>query len=70
MLGEDHPDALTAANNLAGDLYGLGDYQQARELLEDTLARRRRVLGKDHPFTRRSAANLADVLRKLGEAPE
>jgi hypothetical protein len=68
VRGEDHPFTLISANNLARDLYGLGEYQQARTLAEDTLARLRRVLGEDDPSTRQSAANLADVLRRLGEA--
>ena len=68
MLGEDHPDTLTSANNLAIDLRNLGEYQAARELDEDTLARRRRVLGEDHPDTLASASNLAADLRALGEA--
>ena len=67
MLGEDHPDTLTSANNLAIDLRALGDHQAARELDEDTLARRRRVLGEDHPDTLTSANNLAVDLRALGE---
>jgi hypothetical protein len=48
-LGEDHPDTLAAASNLAVSLRAAGEYQAARELDEDTLARRRRVLGEDHP---------------------
>ena len=32
--------------------------QATRELEEDTIARRRRVLGEDHPDTLRSAASL------------
>jgi hypothetical protein len=47
----------------------LGEYQQARALDEDTLARRRRVLGHDHPDTLISANNLAADLRAL-DAPE
>ena len=39
----------------------------ARELDEDTLARRRRVLGEDHPDTLTSANNLALDLYALGE---
>jgi hypothetical protein len=54
-----HPLPPTAAN--------LGEHQAARELEEDTLARRRRVLGQDHPSTLRSAGQLADDLRNLGE---
>ena len=54
-LGEDHPDTLTAASNLAAALFELGEYQAARELNEDILARRRRVLGEDHRDTGASA---------------
>ena len=39
----------------------------ARELGEDTLARRRRVVGDDHPDTLTSAGNLARYLFDLGE---
>ena len=54
-LGEDHPDTLAAASNLAVSLRAAGEYQAARELDEDTLARCRRVLGEDHPDTGASA---------------
>jgi len=67
MLGEDHPDTLESASNLAVDLRELGEYERARQLDEDTLTRRRRVLGADHPDTLVSASNLAVVLRELGE---
>ncbi len=40
---------------------------ETRELEEDTLARRRRVLGPDHPDTLWSASSLATSLRALGE---
>ena len=46
----------------------LGEYQAARELDEDTLARRRQVLGENHPDTLASASNLALDLRALGQA--
>ena len=42
--------------------------QAARDLDQDTLDRRRRVLGDDHPDTLTSANNLAVDLRALGEA--
>ena len=70
MLGEDHPDTLTSANNLAIDLRALGEDQAARDLDQDTLARRRRVLGEDHPDTLTSANNLPTDLRELGEADD
>jgi hypothetical protein len=41
--------------------------QAARELDQDTLGRRRRVLGEDHPSTLGSANSLAIDLRMLGE---
>jgi hypothetical protein len=58
VLGENHPGTLASANNLAADLRALGEYQAARELDEDTLARSRRVLGEAHPGTLVSAATL------------
>ena len=42
--------------------------QAARDLNQDTLDRRRRVLGADHPDTLRSAHNVAVDLRALGQA--
>ena len=66
-LGPDDPDTLAAATTVAASLRGMGRYGEARELDEDTLARRRRVLGEDHPATQRSVRNLAADLRLLGE---
>jgi hypothetical protein len=34
VLGENHPDTLTSATNLAADLRALGEHEQARELEE------------------------------------
>jgi hypothetical protein len=34
MLGEDHPDTLRSATNLAADLRALGEHEQARKLEE------------------------------------
>ena len=68
-LGEDHPDTLAAASNLAVSLRAAGEYQAARELGEDTLARRRRVLGEDHPDTLAAASGLAISLRAAGGLP-
>lgn len=56
-----------SANNLATDLRALGNHEHARQLDQDTLTRRRRVLGQDHPDTLCSAINLAADLRALGE---
>jgi hypothetical protein len=67
VLGDDHPETLTSAGRLAAELRTLGEYQQARDLDEDTLARRRRVQGDDHPETLTSANNLRADLHPMGE---
>ncbi|HEY6310673.1 MAG TPA: tetratricopeptide repeat protein, partial [Streptosporangiaceae bacterium] len=67
VLGEDHPDTLTSADNLAMILGRVGEHRAARELGEDTLARRRGVLGEDHPDTLTAAFILAAELSELGE---
>jgi hypothetical protein len=54
-------------NNLADTRRSLGDLQGARELHEQTMTARRRVLGNDHPDTLTSMNNLAAVRRELGE---
>jgi hypothetical protein len=61
---------LRSATILAHDLRELGEVQAARDLDQDTLDRRRRVLGQDHPDTLASATNLAHDLRELGEADD
>jgi hypothetical protein len=66
-LGQDHPDTLYAANNLARSRFRLGDHEGARLLDEDTLTRRRRVRGEDHPDTLHSASNLAHDLQTIGD---
>jgi tetratricopeptide (TPR) repeat protein len=66
-LGNEHLDTLTSANNLALNLYWLGDYRRASALDEDTLSRRRRILGEDHPDTLTSASQLATDLWLLSD---
>ncbi|HEX2298278.1 MAG TPA: FxSxx-COOH system tetratricopeptide repeat protein [Pseudonocardiaceae bacterium] len=61
-LGDDHPDTLESAANLALGLRAMGHYEQALQLGEDTFTRRRRVLGDDNPKTLESAASLVIVL--------
>ena len=50
---------LTAAHYLAWALLEMGRYAESRDLNQDTLARRRRVLGQDHPDTLNSAARIS-----------
>jgi hypothetical protein len=58
---------LVSATNLAVDLRALGEVRAARDLDEDTLTKRRRILGNDHRDTLSSATGLAHDLRELGE---
>src|SRR4051794_30893787 len=37
LLGDDHPDTLTAASQLGTAMLQLGEYRQARQLMNDTL---------------------------------
>jgi hypothetical protein len=53
------------ASWLAANLRELGEYQQACELDEDVLMRRRRILGDEHPDTVSSSNNLEFDLRML-----
>ncbi|NUO44484.1 MAG: tetratricopeptide repeat protein [Streptomyces sp.] len=67
LLGDDHPETLKTAANLAIRMAALGETEQARALSEDTLARQRPVLGEDHPDTLNTANGLAIRLAELGE---
>ncbi|MGW7355740.1 tetratricopeptide repeat protein [Streptomyces sp. NPDC054802] len=66
-LGPDHEHTLWAANYLARAYNDTQQHGRARDLDQDTLARRRRVLGEDHPDTLTTANNLAIDLAALGE---
>ena len=71
ILGDDHPDALTSRNNLAGAYKSAGRLDEAIPLYEQVLADSARVLGDNHPHTLTSRDNLAGAYRaagRLGEA--
>jgi tetratricopeptide (TPR) repeat protein len=63
-------EELAIALNLANTLRALGNSLGARDLHEQCLEVRRRVLGDEHPDTLRSMNNLAFTLRDLGEIEE
>ena len=65
LLGAEHPDTLTAMNNLATTFEAQGDLAGARQLEETVLEARRRVLGAEHPDTLASMSNLASTLQSL-----
>jgi tetratricopeptide repeat protein len=51
LRGENHPDTLACAANVALDLDAAGDAVRASTLHKETLERLRRQLGSDHPDT-------------------
>ncbi len=65
--GQDHPQALYAANNMGYLLYLQRKYDDARILLEDTLERRTRVLAPDHIETLETKQSLARVYVHLNQ---
>ena len=65
--GPENRQTLEAATIFASALREIGRYVEARQLDEDTLARRRQVLGEDHPETLQSAHNVACELYRLRE---
>jgi serine/threonine protein kinase/Flp pilus assembly protein TadD len=65
-LGTDHLDTLSVTNNLANSYAGLGRYEDALRLHQETLAARRATLGDDHPDTLATENNLAISFEKVG----
>ena len=66
-LGPDDLDTLWAGHELGFALRQMGRSGEARQVSEDTLARKRRVLGEDHPSTLATATGVGNDLRALGE---
>ncbi|WP_406251963.1 tetratricopeptide repeat protein [Streptomyces atratus] len=67
VLSEDHPDTLTARNNLACAYQSAGDLNQAIPLFEQTLSDTVRVLSEDHPDTLTARNNLAYAYQSAGD---
>lgn len=67
ICGSDHPNTLTARNNLAGAYQHMGDLERAIPLYEATLADRERVLGRDDTDTLNSRNNLASSYEAAGD---
>jgi tetratricopeptide (TPR) repeat protein len=69
ILGEDHPDTLSAMNNLGATLSEQGDLPSAWALQEKVLEANRRSLGEEHPDTLLNMGNLAMTRRAQGDRP-
>jgi hypothetical protein len=66
-LGEDDQHTMVIAHYLGWALRDLGRYTEARDVHQDTLNHKRRVLGEDNPSSLNSASDLATDLSLLGE---
>jgi len=67
LLGEEHPDTLTAMHSLALTRKYQGDLAGALQLQEQVLEARRRLLGEQHPDTLGAMANLAATVYAQGD---
>jgi eukaryotic-like serine/threonine-protein kinase len=65
-LGPDHPDTLTSMHGVASAWAGLGMYQEAFALRQETLKLRQQKLGPDHPDTLETMSSLAGSYSNLG----
>ena len=65
-LGREHPQSLYAMNDLAISYAFDGREDQARQLLEKTVALSRKVNGRRHPETLVSMGNLSFVMHRKG----
>jgi tetratricopeptide (TPR) repeat protein len=68
--GEDTPDALRAAHNVATNFKELERYDEAESLLLATIGKSRKVLGDLHPNTCRSLVALGSLYQGRGRYVE
>ncbi|MDQ1041819.1 tetratricopeptide repeat protein [Streptomyces sp. V4I2] len=67
LLGEDHPETLSAGHNLAGALHDLGHLAPARTAYARIWVARQQLQGAEHGDTLTARHELARVLHDQGE---
>lgn len=65
-IGPDHSHTLLTAGGLGADLTGLGRFQEALDLYQETYDKQKNNFGEEHPLTLSAANNIAVALRLLG----
>lgn len=70
VLGEEHPDTISAMANLATTYCSQGRWKEAEELDVKVLVSSSRVLGEDHPDTITAMDNLAATYGSQGRSKE
>ena len=66
LLGQEHPDTVTAMANLAWTYSDQGRWDDAQRLEERVLELREKLLGQEHPDTVTAMANLARTYSDQG----
>ena len=69
-LGDEDPDTLQSASNLAEFLVRQDRLAEAAPLLREALEGRRAALGDAHPGTLRAARRRCEVLQRLGRSDD
>ena len=70
VIGEKHPDTITAMANLASTWWQQGRSEEAEQLEVQVLELRKEVLGEKHPDTISAMASLAATWRQQGRSEE
>jgi tetratricopeptide (TPR) repeat protein len=70
VLGEEHPDTLSAMGNLAGTYSDQGHWKEAEELQVQVMQINKRILGEEHPDTLLAMGNLAMTYSHQGHWKE
>ncbi len=70
LLGINHVDTLTTANNLASSLGRIRKFEEAEELLRKTLSGRESLLGLEHVDTLTTVNHIGVILKQRGKLIE
>ncbi|MEV4561472.1 tetratricopeptide repeat protein [Kitasatospora sp. NPDC049285] len=70
LLGDHHPDTLTARNNLATSYWQAGRTEEAIAIEEQVVADREHILGDQHPHTLNARNNLTSFYRQAGHTAD
>ena len=69
-VGEEHPETLSARENLGNVFFRSKRYDETLRMLEVVLAGRRKALGADAEPVGRTLANMGSVYKEAGKLPE
>ena len=65
VLGERHPDTISAMENVAATLQDMQNFGYALELIKHAFELRREILGEDHVKTLQTMLELVSALRQM-----